>query len=79
MVLAGRPDNDSFVSDLQGLEGEMNGAAQMLHFPKCSDIPRRGTYLSMSMGISYGGGGLVSPTDSRTNTPEPTERFPGPW
>ena len=79
MVLAGRPDDDSFVLDLRGLEGEMNGAAQTLHFPKCSDMHRRGAYLSMSTGISYGGGGSVSPTDSRTNAPEPTERFPGPW
>lgn len=60
VVLVGRPDDESYVSDLKLLEGEMEKARDTLRFPKGSMEHRRGHYPNVSTGISYGGGSKVS-------------------
>jgi hypothetical protein len=58
-ILAGRPKDDSFVSDLKDLEEKANLAKDSLTF-RGALKHRRGTYRCLSTGISYGGGATVS-------------------
>jgi len=59
IVLAGRPEDETFLSDLKDLKGAMELARDRLTFPKGSEHHRRGQYPSFSTGISYGGGSKV--------------------
>jgi hypothetical protein len=58
-LLAGRPQDKTFVDDLKLLEKEMEIARDSLSFGKGTDQHRRGEYPTMSTGISYGGGSKV--------------------
>ena len=78
MVLVGRPDADSYLSDLKLLEGAMKRARGKLRFPKGSTLHRRGQYPNLSTGISYGGGSKVS--EPSPPPPEPLAHLPpAPW
>ena len=59
-MLVGRPSDPTFKADLRSLEEAMEAARGKLSFPNGSDDHRRGTYLHVSAGISYGGGPKVS-------------------
>jgi len=59
IVLAGRPRDEGFISDLKSLEGDMVEARGKLSFPTGSTEHRRGNFPNVSTGISYGGGSQV--------------------
>ena len=59
VLLAGRPKDPTFVSDLERLKDDMEISREVLTFKKGSETHRRGKYPHMSTGISYGGGSKV--------------------
>jgi len=60
VLLAGRPEEESFLEDLQDLEASMRDARSRIYFNEESSNHRRGKYPMKSTGISYGGGSKVS-------------------
>ena len=59
-ILAGRPNDQSYLNDLGEVEKAMHSARERLKFPEGSTDHRRGLYPHLSTGISYGGGSKVS-------------------
>jgi hypothetical protein len=57
ILLAGRPDDPSYVEDLKGLDSNVGSS---FTFRGKLKKHRRGTYRSVSTGITLGGGSMVS-------------------
>jgi hypothetical protein len=64
VLLAGRPNDDSYLEDLKSLERAMEASRSELHFKAECLNHRRGAYSALSVGISYGGGSKVSASSS---------------
>lgn len=70
VLLAGRPDDQSYLGDLKSLKGAMADSRDKLKFGEGSQTHRRGEYPTLSTGISYGGG-------SKVGSPPALQDYPG--
>jgi hypothetical protein len=58
-LLAGRPQDQSYEETLNELEGRVTDAGNAFQFNARQRDNRRGDYLAISTGISFGGGSMV--------------------
>jgi len=59
VLLAGRPKDPSYEDALVDLEASVTEAGKNFHFSEYQRDNRRGDYLAISTGISFGGGSMV--------------------
>ena len=60
VILAGKPKDETYPIDLQKVDEKMKKACDEVPGSPEKKAPRRGRYLQVSTGISYGGGSKVS-------------------